>query len=93
MTQKSRATINREKKEAKNRLNTRIFGVTTTVIGIVLELYYLTEEIKETIWGTIYGMQVRTSSLLIILGFIIVICSFKTIVSLLKKIKFFNNKK
>ena len=89
---KSRETINREKKEAKNRFYTKVFGVSFILVGVFLELFHSINETKVLLWGKLFNVNIYTSSILIILGVVIVLASFKRIMDLLKRLKIFQNK-
>ena len=84
MTAKRKHYLARLEPAARRRVYVRLFGLSFVIAGIVKEFYHGISQSPEMIWGARFGITLCTSSMLIVMGYLIIACSFKKIMELIK---------
>jgi len=66
----------KHRQERRNRIYTRLSGVTSAIIGGVKEMYHSNSGNPEALWGTVFGINATTSLILIGFGVLLIAFSF-----------------
>lgn len=89
---KSKEQIQKERREIISKTLIRLLGIAFVIGGVIKELYHIISKSVEPLWGTLFGIQIHTSSVLIFAGILTIALSFQKVMNWMKNLNIFRKK-